>query len=140
MTQLPPSLPAAAPTIRELSTEARGRWIERLFSRFLAMYGQQFAAMWASCDLAEVKALWADRLGGFTADHIGAALRACEDRRYPPNLPEFVGLCRDQARRDGDGIRKLPAPRIDEATAAQRKAQIREMAERLARKWVDHAD
>lgn len=41
---------------------------------------------------------------------------------------------------EGDGIRKLPAPKIDEATAAQRKAQIREMAGRLAQKWGERAD
>lgn len=103
------------------------------------MYGQQFLAMWAQADLSEVKALWAEKLGGFTADHLAAALKACDEKRYPPNLPEFIALCRDQARRDGTGVLRLVAPGPDGATRAARREQTRKMIERLAWK-MGHED
>jgi len=46
-----------------------------------------------------VKEVWAEKLGGFTAVEIGEALKSCEEKEYPPNLPEFIGMCRTAARR-----------------------------------------
>lgn len=115
------------------------RWIERLFARFLALYGERFSRMWANADLAEVKATWADRLGGFQGESLAHALKACDERPYPPTLPEFLGLCRDHARRIGDGAKRLPASVLTPDVIAQRKAKAREMAERLSAKWGGQA-
>ena len=115
-------------TLRELSAERQRDWIERLFSRLAALYGAAFGRQWDGTNLADVKATWADKLGGFTASQIASALQACDDRQYPPNLPEFIGMCRDAARRDSRPA-TLPAPtptaeevarRIDQAVAERK--------------------
>lgn len=89
-------------------------WIERLFDRLAALYGSKFADLWKNTDLQNVKATWAEKLGGFgdRPDIIRHALDACDDRPWPPTLPEFLGLCRDQARRAGAESVKLPPPQL----------------------------
>lgn len=84
--------------MRELSREQQFRWIEKLFSRLLAIYGDKFAAMWAQADKNEMKMVWADALGGFSADEISSALTKCYEAEWPPNLAQFVGYCRTSMR------------------------------------------
>lgn len=69
-------------------------WIDRLFMRLSVMYGQQFAAQWASVNEQAMKAAWAQDLAGFSGEEIAAGVEACKSRRYVPNLPEFMMLCR----------------------------------------------
>ena len=97
-TSLPPSSQAATVQIRELSMDNQLKLIERLFSRLQSMYGQQFLAMWERTDLAEVKDLWADKLGFYTPLQIGAALDLTIENKFPPNLPEFVAICAQAAK------------------------------------------
>lgn len=83
-------------------------WIDRIFSHMGAMYGSKFADLWRDTDQIAVKALWAEKLGGFI-DHpkaIKAALDSLDDKPWPPTLPEFLMLCRQAAHRDGQ---KVPA-------------------------------
>lgn len=69
-------------------------WIERLFSRFSAMYGSKFADLWRGTNIDHVKALWAEELGGYAPDEIKRGVDACKTRDWPPTLPEFLKLCR----------------------------------------------
>lgn len=119
-----PSSRAQTVTLRELSTELQNGWIERLFSRFAALYGAAFGRQWEGTNLTEVKAVWTEKLGGFNAQQIGEALKACDDRPYSPNLPEFVVLCRDAARRDGTRTPALPVPQL---SAEEREARGRQL-------------
>jgi hypothetical protein len=98
-------------------------WIERLFSRLATLYGSAFGRQWDGSNIGEVKSAWAERLGGFSAPQIGAALRACDDRQYPPNLPEFIDLCRSAVRRE-EKPKEIEAPRISAEEAAARLEKI----------------
>lgn len=69
-------------------------WIEKLFSQFAAAHGRKFADLWHGCNLADVKALWAEELGTMTREELAAGWAACRRREWPPTLPEFVNLCR----------------------------------------------
>lgn len=80
-------------TIRELSTERRLDWIERIFARLHDIYGQEFAYKWGEAT-ESTKQAWIDALAGFNAAAIGGALKACEDVPKCPNLPDFKALCR----------------------------------------------
>lgn len=71
-------------------------WVEKLFSRFSAMYGRKFADLWSDCNLANVKALWAEELGILTRDELASGVAACKIREWPPTLPEFLRLCRPE--------------------------------------------
>lgn len=110
--------------MRELSTDMQIAWVERIFSRLQALYGAAFGRQWDGANVAEVKAVWAEKLGGFTAPSIGGALKACDDRPYPPNAPEFVGLCRDAARRLAPPMPALPSPEISREEMEERQRQI----------------
>lgn len=94
----------------ERSTALPIEWVERLFLRFQATYGNRCATMWADAPVAEVKAVWADALGQFVADDIRSALASSFDHYpdFPPTLPQFVGLCRDARRVRAAGATKLP--------------------------------
>ena len=119
-----------ATTVRELSTDLQIAWIERLFSRLAAFYGAAFGRQWENANLSEVKFVWAEKLGGFTAYEIGAALKACESKQYPPNLPEFIELCRNAARRTYVAS-ALPSPKI---SAEDIEARMQKAAEAVERK------
>jgi hypothetical protein len=86
--------------VLELSTEQRFAWIEKIFTRLLAIYGDRFAMMWAPSDKDEMKEVWGDALRTFNANEIQSALHACMEREYPPNLPQFVALCRASVREE----------------------------------------
>lgn len=127
-----PSLPAPIASrvaMRELSTERQGVWIERLFTRLSARYGASFGRQWEGTNLAKVKEVWTEELGGFTADQMAGALKAIETNTYPPNLPEFIAACRRAA---ADGLRRaeavvsLPAPDIPPEVIAHRLRVLNE--------------
>jgi hypothetical protein len=94
--------------------------VERLFARFTAIYGtQKYSSMWAGLVVPNprrseeqereawakamqgVQNVWAEALSEFHVDVISAAVRdlALSDQMWPPSLPEFVGMCREQEER-----------------------------------------
>lgn len=101
-------------------------WIERLFGRLEGLYGAKFHDAWRGTDTENVKRTWAEKLGGFAdrPEALKAALDACDDKPWPPTLPEFIGLCRDAAKRTGPGYVALPAPEIDPAETARRIERV----------------
>jgi hypothetical protein len=76
-------------------------WIEKLFARFEALYGAKFHDQWRGTNLENVKATWAEKLGGFRdkPNALRAAADACDDLEWPPMLPQFINLCRQAAKR-----------------------------------------
>lgn len=91
---LPARTGATNPALRELSTDTRNEWIERIFTRLSGIYGSEFTYKWADVDSDSLKAEWGDALGGFHADDIAAALQSCRAQPKAPNLPEFASMCR----------------------------------------------
>jgi len=88
-------------------------WVDRLFSRFVAMYGsQKVGAMWADADRDEVKGVWADALGRYAGETLAAAVRGLIDSgsQWPPTLPEFSEACRVAAVNRRDQALALAAP------------------------------
>lgn len=71
-------------------------WVDRIFSIMLAHYGSRFADMWRDTNIAEVKAVWAAKLGGFSdrPDCLKYGLDCLDGRQFPPTLPEFIADCR----------------------------------------------
>jgi hypothetical protein len=92
--QTSPDETAALPAIRQLSTAQQSEWIERIFNRLSAIYGSEFTHKWSDVDNDEMKRTWASILGGFSAEDIAAAIKACHSLPKAPNAPEFAALCR----------------------------------------------
>ena len=88
------SAAATGVTVRSLSTEHQRAWIERIFSKLTAIYGDEFTRNWRGIDPDEVKGEWSSALGGFEAQDIAAALHECRSQPKSPNLPEFSAMCR----------------------------------------------
>ena len=86
-------------------------WVERLFLRFQAIYGNRMTTMWGDVPMSEVKAVWADALGGYDGEDLRRALAACQAayQDFPPTLPQFAGLCRDAKRARASEATKLPS-------------------------------
>ena len=72
-------------------------WVQRLFSRFQAIYGNRVTTMWGDSNPHEVQAVWAAELGRFMAEDLRGALESLRTTHpdYPPTLFQFSGLCRD---------------------------------------------
>lgn len=111
--------------------ESQQGWVERLFSRLAALYGASFGRQWEGTNIADVKLVWAEKLGGFTAQNIAAALKSCDERPYPPNLPEFIELCRNHARRIGQAVPSLPAPQLTAEELAERSKILADLHKKL---------
>lgn len=70
-------------------------WIEDLFGRLTASVGSSmFTAVYAGADPEVVKAQWAEGLAILTVDEVKRGLAATRTRKFPPNLGEFLHLCR----------------------------------------------
>jgi hypothetical protein len=70
------------------------QWVERLFERLLAVLGSAMSNVYANADPEIVKAEWAEALVGFSTEELQRGLAAVRTRRFAPNLPEFLHLCR----------------------------------------------
>lgn len=87
-------------TSNALSKALPNAWIDRLFARLAAVYGNKFADMWANQDVGDVKAFWAREMSGYTADEIRTGIESLRvaHATWPPSLYEFMDLCRPVAR------------------------------------------
>jgi len=69
-------------------------WVESLFARMQAMYGNKFLDMWRDTNIDQVKALWAEEMSKLTDAELKRGFTALMGREWPPTLPEYVKLCR----------------------------------------------
>lgn len=72
-------------------------WIDRIFERLGAQFGNKLAMLYPSEEESvqlAVQAEWAEALAGFTGDEIRRGLRACQARPFAPTVGEFALLCR----------------------------------------------
>jgi hypothetical protein len=99
-----------------------------------ALYGSKFADLWRGTDAAAVRRMWAEKLGGFhdKPEAIKSALDALDERPFPPTLPEFIGLCRDAARRMGPTTAALPH-KLTPEEVERNKQRIAEIAAGLSK-------
>jgi hypothetical protein len=111
--------------------ELQSGWIERIFARLAAYYGAAFGRQWEGTNLAEVKSAWAESLGGFTGEQFGDALESCKSREYPPNMPEFLNLCRTAAKLT-DKPRAIEAPQLSVEERMERARQLEAASAKLA--------
>lgn len=73
--------------------------IDRLFARFIAIYGaQKMATAWGNGDAHERAIVWHETLCKFPMSVVGDALRDLAEHGtgWPPTLPEFVQMVRDK--------------------------------------------
>lgn len=71
-------------------------WVSKIFARLEGRYGSLFLDRWRGCDMENVRATWAEELGGFRdqPERIAYALKSLADQPFPPTLPEFIAACR----------------------------------------------
>lgn len=69
-------------------------WVESLFARMHAIYANKFVDKWRDTDLALVKAMWAEEMGKLTSEELKRGYNALMSRDWPPDLPEYVKMCR----------------------------------------------
>lgn len=69
-------------------------WVESLFARMQAMYGNKFLDMWRGTDAEMVKQMWADEMGKLSAEDLKRGFNALISRDWPPSLPEYVRMCK----------------------------------------------
>lgn len=88
--------------------------VDRLFQVLHATYGRAWADLWTGVPIEAVKAEWTRSLATFEAETIRLALESLktEGKAFPPNLAEFVHLCRQFVRR-GPHRLALTAPRSE---------------------------
>jgi hypothetical protein len=117
------------------------QWVERIFQRFLALYGTtKLGAMWQGTDVELVKAVWAEALGRYPRDALSEAVLALPEEHgaWPPSLPEFVAIVRRKAEPTLDMHRPaLPVPRRtpDEiAAGAEQMQRIRQLLGRAVKR------
>lgn len=93
-------------------------WVDALFKKFLIRYGRMWIDRYAGLGLSadEVAEEWAKELAGFTGEEIARGLEGSQTSRFPPTLPEFIGLCRPAA------LDRCHRPGSDEAWAIALKA------------------
>ena len=112
--------------------------VDRVFERFVALYGaHKFKAMFEHDDNAimPAKEAWENFLHSCKPD----VLRKVMDelpfmkREWPPNLSEFIGMCRDFDRVEQRVNIPLPAPRH---ITKEGEETLRRMKEMLKSKVV----
>jgi hypothetical protein len=105
--------------------------IDRLFSRFIAIYGaQKTATAWGNGDAQERALVWHQALSKYPMTVVGDALRELAETGtgWPPTLPEFVALVKAKLPQPMH-MKALPVPdrTADEiAAGAVQMASIRD--------------
>ena len=83
--------------VTKLSTLRRDipmKWVESLFSKMLAFYGNKFLDMWRDAEMDDVKHQWAQEMSKLTNEELKRGVDSLVNRDWPPTLPEFVKLCK----------------------------------------------
>ena len=73
--------------------------IDRLFLKMATRYGKSWFDMWQGVPISEVKADWLEAIekNKFTLRTVMKAVDAMDEKqRFPPNMIEFIGLCKVQ--------------------------------------------
>lgn len=69
-------------------------WVEKLFRRLEAILGARMGDVYHAADKDQVKREWAEALYGYSDEELRRGIAATRTRKFPPNLPEFLHLCR----------------------------------------------
>jgi hypothetical protein len=87
-------------------------WIDALFAKMVAFYGDKFTMMWRGAKVEEVQKAWAIELFKLTREQLKAGSDALTAFPKPPTLPEFVNHCKqrraEQAASAAAKIENLP--------------------------------
>jgi hypothetical protein len=97
-----------------------------VFQRLATAYGSQWTSKWKGIDLSEIYQDWADDLGDFSVAAIGYGVEIARRQEQPPNLGEFMQLCRDY--KPQDNLLKISRKLTPEQIEANRR-RIRAIAE-----------
>lgn len=128
--QLPAN--ATSPASRYALPDA---WIEKVFQKFEDFYGARWAALYGDFPRARVMATWAEELAGFAAmpECIGRAVKVQLASVHPPTLPDFLAVCRNEARRR-PSVAALPEPDVPVDVRAARRALAASFAQKFGRR------
>lgn len=69
-------------------------WIDALFAKMSALYGNKFTDMWRDSSMQAIKSVWAQELGKLSRDELAKGANALMTQEWPPTLPQFIKLCR----------------------------------------------
>ena len=79
-----------------LDSATANKVVERLFARMAALYGGRFADQWSGINPADVKKCWAEEIAAYSMPQIAGAVNALTTKNWPPTLPEFLELIKNQ--------------------------------------------
>ena len=126
------------------STHLPASWVESLFGKFAALYGDQFLRKWEHVPKADLLQTWAEGLGPYADDgeHRGMRLKWAlsqlrDNNPFPPSLPEFIALVRQAPRPE---VPALPAPKVAPEVASQRADEMAQTVKRITSKERDYLD
>lgn len=91
--------------------------VKRLFMVFHGWYGNQFLSKFATGELDDqgkdrgiksARMVWTSELSKFSTETVMAAAARCKEdhQKFPPNLPEFLALCRACAPRNSTPVQQ----------------------------------
>lgn len=119
-------------------------WVESLFGKLAALYGDQFLRKWEHVHKADLVQTWAEGLGPYADDgeHRGMRLKWAlaqlrDNNPFPPSLPEFIALVRQAPRPE---VPALPAPKVAPEVASQRADEMAKAVKRITSKQRDFLD
>lgn len=116
--------------MRLLSTDKQSAWVERLFERLTALYGNEFAGKYREVPAQRVKETWLDLLAPYTAGQISRALNDCKHLKRAPNAPEFAEMCRQAWADDRDTeAKENKRPLTEEEKRRWKEAQAKALSE-----------
>ena len=126
------------------STHLPASWVESLFGKLAALYGDQFLRKWEHVPKADLLQTWAEGLGPYADDgeHRGMRLKWAlsqlrDNNPFPPSLPEFIALVRQAPRPE---VPALPAPKVAPEVAHQRADEMAQAVKRITSKQRDYLD
>ena len=70
-------------------------WVNFAFSEMAAIYGAKLANQWPT-GLGETKRKFVEALAGYRPSEVARGIKALEQTKWPPTLPEFLALCRPE--------------------------------------------
>jgi len=128
----------ASETLPEKLSVLPESWTEKIFTAMASAYGTLFTDRWRGLDLHAVKGFWSGELASFSdnPECYGLAIKTMlQGSKYPPTLPEFIELCRNNykaPKKDFLSIEhKLTPEEID-----RNKERARKAIESLGRKFA----
>jgi hypothetical protein len=111
-------------TSRQPKPRLSDELVDYIFRYLASIFGSRLADLWSGTNQADVREMWAVKLGGFSVRAIKRALNGADQLAKPPDLPMFKSMVSQEEARMIANTPRIEGPRPSPEQQRERAAEL----------------